>query len=103
MRLTTVPPRPTADSYVIYKDSMTIAAAGVLANDSDNDGDSLTASLVTGPSHGVLSLSANGGLTFSPTAGFFGADSFTYSASDGIAASHATVNLTITNPCMAQP
>lgn len=35
-------------------------ASSVLANDSDADGDALTAVLVTGPAHGTLTLNANG-------------------------------------------
>ena len=35
-------------------------ASGVLANDTDVDGDTLTAVLVTGPAHGSLTLNADG-------------------------------------------
>src|SRR5207248_9581973 len=50
-------PTTTADSYAFNKDTFDSAAAGassLLANDSDSDGDTLTASLVTGPSHGSV-------------------------------------------------
>ena len=60
-----------------------MAAPGVLANDTDPDGDPLTAVLVTGPSHGTLTLNANGSFTYTPAANFTGTDSFTYRASDG--------------------
>ena len=39
---------------------LTVGASGVLANDSDADGAPLTASRVSGPSHGTLTLNANG-------------------------------------------
>ena len=57
---------------------MTIAAPGVLANDTDADGESLTAILVSGPAHGTVSLQPNGGFTYTPAAGFSGTDAFTY-------------------------
>src|SRR5439155_6454692 len=72
-------------------------APGVLGNDADVDGDALTAVLVGGPSHGALTLNADGGFTYTPTANFNGSDSFSYKANDGVAQSNvATVTLTIT-------
>ena len=62
---------------------LTVPAPGVLGNDSDPDGDPLTAVLVTGPSHGSLTLNANGSFSYTPAADFAGSDSFTYRASDG--------------------
>jgi hypothetical protein len=41
----------------------------------------LTASLLTGPAHGTLSLASDGGFDYTPDAGFFGIDSFSYRAS----------------------
>ncbi len=58
------------------------AANGVLTNDSDPDGDSITAVLVSGPSNGVLTLNDNGSFEYTPTTGFSGSDSFTYKAND---------------------
>jgi VCBS repeat-containing protein len=70
----------------------------VLTNDTDADGDSLTAALVNGPAHGTLSVNANGFLTYAPTTGYSGSDSFTYKANDGTADSNvATVSLTVVN------
>lgn len=54
----------------------------ILLNDED-DGDSLTAVLVTGPSHGTLSLNPDGSFTYKPATGFSGTDTFTYKAYDG--------------------
>jgi hypothetical protein len=51
----------------------------ILLNDEDN-GDILTAVLVTGPSHGKLTLNADGTFTYTPTRGWTGTDSFTYMA-----------------------
>jgi hypothetical protein len=71
---------------------------GVLGNDSDADGDALTAVLVSGPTSGALVLNPNGSFTYTPNAGFFGSDSFTYKANDGLADSNVvTVTITV-NP-----
>ena len=51
----------------------------------DADGDQLTLSIVTGPAHGTLGAIAAGAVTYTPDAGYFGADSFTFKASDGTA------------------
>ncbi len=58
-------------------------APGVLANDSDVDGNPLTAQLLTTPAHGTLTWSATGEFTYTPFATFSGTDSFTYQVSDG--------------------
>jgi hypothetical protein len=71
------------------------AAFGVLSGDSDSDGDPLTASLVSGPSDGTLTLNADGSFTYTPATGYTGSDSFVYAASDGAASSQATVTLNV--------
>jgi len=83
-----VPPNhlPVAanDSYNAAQDTpLTVAPAGVLINDADEDGDSLTAILVASPAHGSIALNADGGFTYTPAAGYSGGDSFTYKANDG--------------------
>jgi VCBS repeat-containing protein len=91
---------PTAadDAYTTTEDTdLTVAAPGVLGNDSDPDHDSLSAVRVSGPSHGTLTLNANGSFTYSPDANFNGSDSFTYRASDGtLTSSLTTATLTVT-------
>ena len=48
------------DAYTINEDTiLTVSAPGVLANDSDVDGDALGAVLVSNPAHGSLTLNAN--------------------------------------------
>ena len=75
------------------------AAPGVLANDTDANGDPLTAVLNANVTHGSLTLNANGGFTYTPTAGYSGPDSFTYHANDGTADSNiVTVSLTVNAP-----
>ena len=86
-------PRP--DSYSTYKGKqLIIGIAGVLTNDSDVDGDSLTAVLVSDVSDGTLSLVSDGAFTYTPNNGFEGMDSFTYKANDGSEDSN-TVTVTI--------
>src|SRR5262249_29321736 len=77
-------PTATADAYSTDEDTtLTVGAPGVLGNDADVDGDSLTAALVAGPTHGMLTLSSNGSFTYTPAANFNGTDSFTYKPNDG--------------------
>ena len=72
------------------------ANAGVLANDTDADGDRITATLLAGPSHGSLVFNPDGSFTYTPAAAYYGADSFTYRADDGLDTSAiATVALSI--------
>ncbi|MBV9957437.1 MAG: tandem-95 repeat protein, partial [Acidobacteria bacterium] len=81
------------ESYAVNEDSglSVNAAAGVLANDTDAEGDALTAVLVSGPSHGSLTLNADGSFNYTPAADFYGADSFTYQAHDGVVGSNIAV------------
>jgi VCBS repeat-containing protein len=91
-------PVAVADSYSTPQDTaLTVPAPGVLDNDSDVDGDTLTAILGTGPAHGTLTLNPDGSFGYTPDAGYSGPDSFTYQANDGDASSTAvTVTLTVT-------
>ena len=86
------------DAYAVNEDvTLNVAAPGVLTNDTDADGNSLSAVIVTGPSHGAVALSANGSFSYTPIANFNGSDSFTYKANDGTADSNvATVSITVT-------
>ena len=85
------------DSFeMIQGSTLTRAAPGVLANDSDPDGDPLTATLVAAPANGTLTLNANGGFTYTPPAAATGTRSFTYRANDATHSSAvATATVTI--------
>ncbi|MEK7764522.1 MAG: Ig-like domain-containing protein, partial [Nitrospirota bacterium] len=61
----------------------TIPASGVLANDSDVDGNTLTAAQRSNPS-GTVSLNADGSFTYTTTAGYVGTRVFKYRANDGL-------------------
>jgi RHS repeat-associated protein len=78
-------PVAAPDGYTVGRDgALTVtAAAGVLANDADPQGDPLTATLVQGAAHGTLALAADGSFTYTPDPGFLGIDRFLYRASDG--------------------
>ena len=98
------PPKANNDSYSTNEDTtLNVSAPGVLANDSDPDGDPLTAILRSGPSDGSLTLNSNGSFTYKPDADFNGTDSFTYVANDGTSDSNvATVTITV-NPVVDPP
>jgi VCBS repeat-containing protein len=70
----------------------------VLADDSDPDGDNLTAAIVSSTPNGSLSLASDGSFSYTPNAGFTGSDTFTYQASDGSLSDSATVTITIGGP-----
>jgi VCBS repeat-containing protein len=91
------PPSAAADSYSTNENTtLTVAAPGVLGNDTDPDGDTLTASIVASPQHGSVVLNSNGSFSYYPNTYFYGSDSFTYQAFDGLLYSNtATVTLTV--------
>ncbi|NOG48611.1 MAG: tandem-95 repeat protein [Chloroflexi bacterium] len=92
------------DAYTTDEDTaLNIAAPGVLTNDTDVDGDAMTAVLVVGPTNGTLTLNGDGGFVYTPNANFNGTDTFTYKANDGTADSNiATVTITV-NPINDAP
>ncbi|MGZ5201811.1 MAG: Ig-like domain-containing protein [Telluria sp.] len=69
------------------------AAHGVLANDTDLNGDTLTAALVNGPAHGTISLHADGSFEYHAAANYNGADSFSYVAKDGFGGASAVTQV----------
>jgi uncharacterized repeat protein (TIGR01451 family) len=81
----------------------TAVTVAVLANDTDPDGDpravvagSVTAPTATGGgSAGTALLNPNGTVTYTPTAGFLGAATFTYVVTDGDLTDSATVTVTV--------
>lgn len=78
---------------------LTVSAPGVLGNDMDADGDSLTAVLVTSTSNGLLIFNADGGFTNTPMSLLTFNDSFIYKAFDGIAYSNpVTVTIRVNVP-----
>jgi VCBS repeat-containing protein len=79
------PPVAVDDSYSVDENTMlNISAPGVLGNDSDPDGDPLTVELAGDPANGTVTLRSDGSFTYNPNTDFYGTDSFTYKASDGL-------------------
>jgi hypothetical protein len=92
------------DSYSVAADGqLAVPASGVLANDSDRDGDPLAAVLVGVPANGTLDFRADGSFVYTPLAGFFGQDQFRYMVNDAGATSQvATATITV-RPTVALP
>ena len=91
------PPVANNDAYqTAFNNTLTVNAPGVLGNDTDANGDPLTAVLQTSVSNGILNFSIDGSFSYQPNNGFSGPDSFTYFANDGIDNSNvATVTITV--------
>ena len=97
---------PTAANDAFSTNENSAVTFDVRTNDTDSDGDSLTVTQINGTAidqthpvtvtGGVISIGADGKLTFTPSANYFGTPSFTYTVSDGHGGtSTATVNLTV--------
>ncbi len=92
---------PTAndDAYSVVHDRvLSVAAPGVLANDTDPNGCGLTPMKLTDPSNGSVVFNSDGSFTYTPYAHFVGTDSFTYYDTNGTYNSNtATVTITVTH------
>jgi hypothetical protein len=90
---------PTAidDSFDLIEDiSFSSGLVGTLANDADAENDSLTATLVTQPAHGVLQFNPDGSFSYTPEPDYYGQDTFTYKNADWAnESSTATVRLNV--------
>jgi hypothetical protein len=99
LRITTangVPEAAPDDFQAKAGKTLTVPATGVLGNDSDPDGDALTAVLADPPEKGTVELEADGSFTYKSRKKAKGKDSFTYLAQDsgGLTAA-ATVDIQI--------
>ena len=69
---------------------------GVLANDTDADGDVLTAQLVSTTTRGTLVFNPDGTFTYTPPSNYTGTDSFVYRVTDGtLTSANTTVTITV--------
>jgi large repetitive protein len=76
-------PAPTArDDVASTNEDTTVSNINVLGNDSDPDGDPLTVTTASAV-NGTVTINANGTLNYKPNANFNGADTITYTISDG--------------------
>ena len=89
------------DNYSMNQDTTltVLPASGVLANDTDIDGPTLSAMLVSGPSNAAaFGFNADGSFSYTPLPGFTGVDTFDYKADDGTDDSNlATVTITVSD------
>lgn len=100
------PPEAFDDAYETPRDTqLQVPRPGVLGNDSDPDGDPLSVlTVVAPPSHGSLTLNADGSLAYTPDTGFVGSDVFYYEATDGAFVSNvAEVRVSVTKPTTDPP
>jgi RHS repeat-associated protein len=95
------PPNATPDFYSIQK-QFHLDAPGLLANDSDSDGDPIRISgdlrLPFQTAHGIILLESSGAFTYTPNFGYIGTDSFSFTVCDNLeACSGETVTFDIVN------
>jgi VCBS repeat-containing protein len=90
-------PNANHDSYSVpMNNALSVSAPGVLANDTDANGDPLTAMPDSQPANGTLVLNADGSFSYTPDLNFFGLDTFTYHATDGsLNSAPATVTIEV--------
>jgi hypothetical protein len=82
------------DTFTLQED--TPLGLSLVANDTDSDGDPLEATIVSGPSHGALSMTDASEFTYTPDENYAGPDGFTYRVSDGRGGTEfARVTLTV--------
>ncbi|MEQ1848585.1 MAG: Ig-like domain-containing protein, partial [Nitrospira sp.] len=94
--VTNVNEAPAAGSETVATLANTPVTISVLGNDKDVDSPMLTPVIATGPLHGMVLVNPDKTVTYMPTAGYAGNDSFTYRASDGqLTSGLATVSLTV--------
>ncbi|MEL7143213.1 MAG: Ig-like domain-containing protein [Cyanobacteria bacterium J06643_4] len=86
---------PVAVTDSVSGDEDTVIVGNVLNNDTDINGDTLTATLESAPANGSVTLAENGSFEYTPGANFNGSDSFTYTVSDGEFSDVGTVNIVV--------
>jgi len=85
------------DTYTTPEDTrLVVASSGILTNDSDVEGDTLTTVLESGPANGGLELYSDGSFVYTPTLNYNGVITFTYRAVGGGEESNTgTVTITV--------
>lgn len=90
---------PVAANDTASTDEDLAATVDVLANDSDVDGTLVptTVALLQQPAHGVVSINGvTGALVYTPTANYFGQDTFSYAVKDNEGAISNAASVTVT-------
>jgi len=95
---------PVAQNDTANTARNTAVSIGVLANDSDPDGDALSITAVTQPQHGSATVNGSS-ISYQPAAGYGGSDTFTYTINDGHGGTAtATVTVSVSgSPPVANP
>lgn len=94
LTITSVNDAPVAQAQTVSVAQDT--ATPVVLEGSDRDGGTLSYAIATGPVHGTVSGSG-AARTYTPTAGYAGSDSFTFTAGDGtLSSAPATVSISVT-------
>jgi Big-like domain-containing protein len=99
-------PHAVNDAYQVnFGEILSVAAPGVLANDTLNlatiasygilGSEQTTIGSVTATEHGTVLLAATGALTYQPSSGFTGTDTFRYVVTNPSGSSTALVNVTV--------
>jgi trimeric autotransporter adhesin len=94
----TATPIAVDDSYTCVGNVglATNAAASILANDISPTNTTKTATAASGSAaHGTYSINADGSFNYIPTAGYTGADNFSYTLNTGSTSATGTVNITV--------
>ncbi len=97
--LTNTAPVANSNNYSTAQGTpLVVGEDGVLGNDTDADGDRLSAELVSGVgAAGTLDLNDDGSFTFVPADNFAGTATFTYKVKDGSAEATATASIVVSN------
>ena len=93
-------PKAVDDKFSGIADSP--VTGNVLTNDTDREGQPLTATIVTNAAHGVVNFESDGNFTYTPNSNFTGTDGFTYRVSDGTNTS-LVANVSLTMAAISQP
>ncbi len=94
---------PVANNDNISTFGCTPVTIKIKDNDTDPEGGTLTATIVTNPSHGTLTANADGTYTYSPNTSYTGTDQFTYTVKDPYNAVSNTATVSITVSGSANP
>jgi hypothetical protein len=92
------PPIAVDDSVTTEENASLVI--DVLANDYDQDGDTLSIISASTPCHSIVTINADGTITYIPAQDYCGPESFTYTISDGQATATAKVIVSIS--CLAE-
>jgi hypothetical protein len=82
---------------------LTVAGPGVLGNDSDPEGDGLTAQLYSGTPNGRVAMRPDGSFVYTPNPTHRGGDEFFYRAFDGTGYSEPIRVIITVRDCLSDP